>query len=93
MNIGNKVIKCTQYTRSFIKENGQFCTLVEFNTRFGTTVDYFKFTFSSCTSSIKKYIKMLTIFISNNMANEVNVSLSTIYSAPKGTRLLQYSRK
>ena len=36
---------------------------------------------------------MFTIFISNKMANELNVSLSTIYSAPKGTRLLQYSRK
>ena len=30
---------------------------------------------------------MFTIPVSNNMANEVNISLSTIYSAPKGTRL------
>ena len=44
-------------------------------------------TFNSYTSSIKQYIKTSTILISNNMANEVNISLSTIYSAPKGTRL------
>ena len=30
---------------------------------------------------------MSMILISNNMANEVNISLSTIYSAPRGTRL------
>ena len=41
----------------------------------------------SCTSSIKQYIKTSTILISNNMANEVSILLSTIYSAPKGTRL------
>ena len=69
----------------FIKENGQFRTLAEFNTKFGMTVDFL--TFNICTSSIKQYIKTFTRPISNNMANEVNISLSTIYSAPKGTRL------
>ena len=67
------------------KENGRFRTLAEFNTKFGMTVDFF--TFNSCTSSIKQYMKTSTILISNNMAGEVNISLSTIYSAPKGTRL------
>ena len=91
MMIGNKVIKYTQWVDNgvcciayFIKENGRFRTLSEFNTIFGMTVD---FTLNSCTSSIKQYIKTYTILISNNMANEVNISLSTIYSAPKGTRL------
>ena len=49
------------------------------------TVDFL--TFNSCTSSIKQYIKTFTIPVSNNMANKVNILLSTIYSAPKGTRL------
>ena len=44
-------------------------------------------TFNSYTSSIKQYIKTSTILISNNMANEVNISPSTIYSAPRDTRL------
>ena len=92
MMIGNKMIKYTQWVDNgvyciahFIKENGRFRTLAEFNTKFGMTVDFF--TFNSCTSSIKQYMKTSTILISNNMAGEVNISLSTIYSAPKGTRL------
>ena len=35
----------------FIKENGRFLTLAEFNTKFGMTVDFL--TFNSCNSSIK----------------------------------------
>ena len=92
MMIGNKMIKYTQWVDNgvyfiahFIKENGRFCTLAEFNTKYGMTVDFL--TFNSCTSSIKQYIKKSTILISNNMADEVNMSLSTIYSAPKGARL------
>ena len=92
MMIGNKMIKYTQWVDNgvyciahFIKENGRFRTLEEFNTKFGMTVDFL--TFNSCTSSIKQYIKTSTILISNNMANKVNISLSTIYSAPKDTRL------
>ena len=90
--IGNKMIKYTQWVDNgvycishFIKENGRFRTLAEFNTKFDMTVDFL--TFNSCTSSIKQYIKKSTILISNNMSDEVNISLSTIYSAPKGTRL------
>ena len=90
--IGNKMIKYTQWVDTgvyciahFIKEKGRFRTAAEFNTKFGMTVDFL--TFNSRTSSIKQYIKTSTILISNNMANEVNISLSTIYSAPKGTRL------
>ena len=90
MMIGNKMIKYTQWVDNgvyciahFIKENGRFRTLAEFNTKFGMTVDFF--TFNSCTSSIKQYMKTSTILISNNMADEVNMSLSTIYSAPNGS--------
>ena len=50
------------------------------------TIDFW--TFNSCTSSIKRYIKTSTILISNNVANEVNISLGTICSASKGARLL-----
>ena len=92
MMIGNKMIKYTQWVDNgvyfiahFIKGNGRFRTLAEFNTKFGMTVDFL--TFNSCTSSIKQYIKTSTILINNNMANEVNISLSTLHSAPKGTRL------
>ena len=92
MMIGNKMIKYTQWVDNgvyciahFINENGRFRTLAEFNKKFGMTVDFL--TFNSCTSSIKQYIKTSTILISNNMADEVNISLSTIYSAPKGARL------
>ena len=95
MIIGNQMIKYTQWVDNgvyciahFIKENWRFRTLAEFNTKFGMTVDFL--TFNSCTSSIKHYIKTSTILIGNNLANEVNISLSTIYSASKGTRLLQY---
>ena len=84
MMIGNKMIKYTQWVDNgvyciahFIKENGRFRTPAEFNTKFGMTVDFL--TFNSCTSSIKTS----TILISNNMADEVNISLSTIYSAPR----------
>ena len=86
--IGNKTIKYTQWVDNgvyciahFIKENGWFRTLAEFNTKFGMTVDFLTF------NSIKHHIKTSTILTGNNMANEVNISLSTIYSAPKGTRL------
>ena len=86
------MIKYTQWVDNgvyciahFLKENGRFRTLAEFNTKFGMTVDFL--TFNSCTSSIKQYIKTSTILISSNMADEVNISLSTIYTAPKGTRL------
>ena len=72
----------------FMKENGQFCTLAEFNTKFGTTVDFL--TFNSCTSWKKQYIKKFTVSVSNNIADEINTSLSTIYSAPKGVMVLFY---
>ena len=56
--IGNKVIKYTQWVDNgvyciahFIKENGRFRTLAEFNATFAMTVNLF--TFNSCTSSIK----------------------------------------
>ena len=86
------MIKYTQWVDNgvyfialFIRENGRFRTLAEFYTKFGMTVDFL--TFNSCTSSIKQYIKKSMILISNNMADEVNILLSTIYSAPKGARL------
>ena len=92
MMIGNKMIKYTQWVDNgvycithFIKENERFCTLAEFNTKFGMTVDFLAF--NSCTSSMKQFIKTSMILISNNMANEVNILLNTIYSAPEGTRL------
>ena len=51
MMIGNKMIKYTQWVDNgvycFIKENGRFRTLAEFNTKFGMTVDFL--TFNSCT--------------------------------------------
>ena len=53
MMIGNKVIRYTQWVdngvfciahfktyAAFMKENAQFCSLGEFNTRFGTTADF-----------------------------------------------------
>ena len=92
MMMGNKMIKYTQGVDNgvyciahFIKENGRFRTLAELNTKFGMRVDFL--TFNSCTSSVKQYLKTSTILISNNMVNEVNISLSTIYCAPRGTRL------
>ena len=86
------MIKYTQWVDNgvyciahFIKENGRLRTIAEFNTKFGMMVDFL--TFNSCTSSIKQYIKTSAILIRNNMANEVKISPSTIYSAPKGARL------
>ena len=50
MMIENKMIKYTQWVDNgvyriahFIKENGRFRTLAEFNTKFGMTVDFFDF--------------------------------------------------
>ena len=44
------MIKYTQWVDNgayciahFIKENGRFCTLAEFNTKFGMTVDFLTF--------------------------------------------------
>ena len=55
MMIGNKMIRYTQWADNgvycithFLKENGRFRTLAEFNTKFGMTVDFL--TFNSCTS-------------------------------------------
>ena len=60
MMIGNKMIKYTQWVDNgvyciphFIKENGWFLTLAQFNAKFVMTVDFL--TFNSCTSSIKQY--------------------------------------
>ena len=85
MQIGNKVINSVRVFDNvvyciahFLKDGGEFCTLEEFNTRFGTTVDFL--TFCNCTSLIKQYIKKLDIAINDNKTHNVNVCLKAIHS-------------
>ena len=58
IKIGNKVIKHTKWIENgvycianFLRDNGQFFTIAEFNARFGLTVDFL--TFSGCICSMK----------------------------------------
>ena len=57
-----KVIKHTKWIENggyciaiFLRDNGQFLTIAEFNARFGLTVDFL--TFSGCICSMKQYVK------------------------------------
>ena len=92
LNIKNKpgLLLCFNFEKVFDSLDWQFMFRALRAFGFGKDlcrwIDTF-LTFNSCTSSIKQYIKKSTILISNNMADEVNISLSTIYSAPKGARL------
>ena len=70
----------------FLRDNGQFFTIAEFNARFGLTVDFL--TFSGCICSMKQYIKKLNIAVNDNNACGMNVALSKICSTQKGAKLL-----
>ena len=92
INIDRNIVPCKTLSEKgihcishFLKDNGNFLTLHEFNEKYNTNTHFL--VFNCCKMSIKEYVKKFDFIIDNNECELLPKAITILLTVKKGTRL------